>query len=91
MPVFRRKPVEIEAMQFIGPDPSQVDYLLAFDDWVAANQGKRKCRYKGDRMTISTRDGEHEASPGDWIICEGKGVLYPCAPDSFAASYDLIR
>lgn len=85
---FRKKPVVIEAMQFIGPDPSRPDYLIAFDEWVAANQGKARCRYRGSMMIIPTLEGEMEASPGDWIIRGVKGELYPCKPDIFAATYE---
>ncbi|ESY26748.1 hypothetical protein [Mesorhizobium sp. LNJC391B00] len=90
MPQFRKKPVVIEAMQWIGPDPSKIEYLTTFDDWISANQGSRKCRYRGQSMIIPTLEGDHEASPGDWIIRGIKGELYPCKPDIFAATYEAI-
>jgi hypothetical protein len=91
MPKFRKKPVVVEAMQFIGPDRSRLDYLMAFDDWVAANQGSRKCRYKGDTMIIPTLEGDHTASAGDWIIRGVQGELYPCKPDIFAQTYEAAE
>jgi len=91
MPKFRKKPVVIEAMQFIGPDPSRMDYLETFDSWIAANQGGRKCRYKGSSMIIPTLEGDHEAKPGDWIIRGVAGELYPCKPEIFAATYEAVE
>ena len=34
MAKFRKKPVVIDAVQFRGPQVSDVDYMLAFDDWM---------------------------------------------------------
>ncbi|MGI9485437.1 MAG: hypothetical protein ACR2RF_06055 [Geminicoccaceae bacterium] len=91
MPKFRKKPVVIEAMQFIGPSIEDLDYLTKFDDWVLANQGDRKCRYMGSHMIIPTLEGDHKASSGDWIIRGVKGELYPCKPDIFEATYEPVE
>lgn len=88
MPKFRKKPVVIEAMQFRGPDVGDLDYMLAFDDWLVGNAPKGACRYHGSRLVISTLEGEMEASAGDWVIRGIKGEIYPCKPDIFAALYD---
>lgn len=39
-------------------------------------------------LFIGTMEGQHIASPGDWIIQGIKGELYPCKPDIFEATYD---
>lgn len=91
MPKFRKKPVEIEAMQFVGPLASNVDYQMMLDDWLVANQGDRKCRYVGSTIVIPTLEGDMVANPGDWIIRGVKGELYPCKPDIFAATYDIAE
>lgn len=39
-------------------------------------------------LFIHTLEGDHFATPGDWIIRGVKGELYPCKPDIFAATYD---
>lgn len=90
MPRFRKKPVEIEAMRFGGPNIYGVDEMTAFDDWIVANQGERQCRYRGDKFIIRTLEGEMEATPGDWIIRGVQGELYPCKPDIFAATYEPV-
>lgn len=90
MSKFRKKPVVVEAMQFRPASAltGNLDYAVEFDDWMVANQGERKCRYVGDTLVIPTLEGDHTASPGDWIIRGVKGELYPCKPDIFAATYE---
>lgn len=92
MPKFRKKPVVIEAMQFRGPLDTirNVDYAILLDDWLVANKGDRVCRYVGDTIIISTLEGDHTASPGDWIIKGVQGELYPCKPDIFEATYEMV-
>lgn len=38
---------------------------------------------------IWTLEGNHQVTPGDWIITGVKGEYYPCKPDIFAMTYEL--
>lgn len=87
MPKFRKKPVEIEAIQWTGD-------VEAFRPWIDELGGvpftivkpySPECSIK-----IKTLEGEMEASPNDWIIRGVKGEFYPCKPDIFAATYEPI-
>jgi len=40
---------------------------------------------------VATLEGPHHVSPGDWIITGVKGERYPCKPDIFAATYELVE
>lgn len=98
MPQFRKKPVVIEAMRWpglpdiTGPDRrNELNYMDVFDDWMVANQGDRKCKYRGNKVIIPTLEGDMEAAPGDWIIRGVQGELYPCKPDIFAATYEAVE
>jgi hypothetical protein len=88
MAKFRKKPVVIEAMQFQGMSVTNSAYQEILDAWLLKNQGDRKCRYVGNTIVIPTLEGDHTASPGDWIIRGVQGELYPCKPDIFAKTYD---
>lgn len=46
----------------------------------------------GDHQSlyISTLEGEHRVTPGDWIVRGVKGEHYPVKPDIFAATYDQV-
>lgn len=85
---YRKKPVVIEAMCL--PDVMDVEGRLLFDDWIVKAQGDRTCRYIGETLSIPTLEGNMIASPGDFIIRGVKGEIYPCKPDIFAATYDLV-
>ena len=78
MPKFRKKPIEIEAEQFLpGVAP------LPFRD-------KGACCLDGDRWFVVTIHGQETTIvEGDWIIPEPDGEhFYPCKPDIFAATYE---
>lgn len=42
-------------------------------------------------VTIETLEGELNAMAGDWIIRGVKGEFYPCKPDIFAETYELVQ
>jgi hypothetical protein len=39
---------------------------------------------------IDTLEGGHIVCPGDWIITGVKGENYPCKPDIFDKTYELV-
>ena len=39
---------------------------------------------------IRTLEGDMTARPGDYIITGIKGERYPCKPDIFEATYELV-
>ena len=40
---------------------------------------------------IDTLEGVMKASPGDFIIKGVQGELYPCKPDVFLKTYDVVE
>lgn len=56
--------------------------------------GSRACEHCGSVMHnhgwIDTLEGGHNVCPGDWIITGIKGERYPCKPDIFEATYELV-
>jgi hypothetical protein len=87
MPIFRKKPVCIEARQFDGSWQSARPIL----DWMGPSSAHWR-NGAGDTgtMLIPTLEGDHTALPGDWIIRGVQGEFYPCKPDIFAATYELV-
>lgn len=79
MPKFRKKPVVIEAEQwFLG---KQVDGV----EPPAPNERGTGYGY------INTLEGRMIVSPGDWVITGVKGEKYPCKPDIFDATYEIVE
>lgn len=92
MPKFRKKPVEIEAVQFsnkITRMDNKKEMLELFGDF----DGWRVEEKKGWEvfMVIDTLEGEMVAKEGDWIIKGIKGEFYPCKPDIFEATYEPVE
>lgn len=82
MKLYRKKPVVVEAVQFIAgeQDCELSEYVV-----------NGKIEYKEDgTMLIDTFEGTMQARPGDWIIKGVKGELELCKPDIFKMTYDLI-
>ena len=87
---YRKKPVEIEAMQFDGTVESANKIL----GWIGAGGGDaaRFHRTKPELgLVISTLEGRMTANPTDWIIRGVKGEFYPCKSDVFAKSYEAVQ
>ncbi|MFD2172395.1 hypothetical protein [Tumebacillus lipolyticus] len=76
---FRKKPVEIEAIQYDG---GNADEIAAF-----VGDASPKLNID-DQYAIATLEGVMLANVGDWIIKGVQGEFYPCKPDVFAATYD---
>lgn len=91
---FRKKPVVIEAYQLSprNQDPNAAwwsdvaqwasDNEINTDDWIFRSK---------DGIEIPTLEGNHLASPYDWIIRGVKGECYPCKPDIFEATYEPVE
>lgn len=80
MPKFRKKPVEIEAVQWTGRNSAELSAFLP--------AGGIRFTFSG--IEIETLEGNMLASEGDWIIRGVKGEFYPCKPEIFAATYDAV-
>jgi hypothetical protein len=86
---FRKKPVVIEAVQWIGSNITEVlnfgmtgPVPLWGDDYSVNREASQ--------VSILTSEGKMTASLNDWIIRGVKGEFYPCKPDIFAATYEAV-
>lgn len=88
MAKYRKKPVVIEAIKFIDTI-ERIEELSDFID----NQPLRIDYKNPDKpvLKINTLEGEHIASIGDYIIKGVKGEFYPCKPDIFEMTYELVE
>ena len=82
MSKYRKKPVEIEAVQYLGFEQNGEECeLFLGDDFESHLPSENK-------ILVRTLEGELTASAGDFLIRGVKGEHYPCKPDIFAATYD---
>ena len=80
MAQYRKKPVVIEAIQLTEEN---VDLLVQFCG------GKIKAHFLVG-VVIETLEGDMLANKGDYIIKGVKGEFYPCKPDIFEMTYELV-
>ncbi|WP_333757864.1 hypothetical protein [Streptomyces sp. ISBFB 2968] len=102
MALYRKRPVEIEAVQWRqngdhpddGPadrEGSTVRYFRRPEPEYSGQLTHELCgRIWHDHGWIDTLEGGHTVCPGDWIITGVQGEHYPCKPDIFAATYEAV-
>lgn len=75
---YRKKPVTIQALQWLGTLDNMVAMAAFTGDETFVNDGK---------LEIDTLEGTMTASVGDYIIKGVKGEYYPCRKDIFEETY----
>lgn len=95
---YRKKPVRVEAMCFTtnnepaGPTGGS-PVMDGIVNWI--NQGKgvteRHAWHNSTDIYIETLEGQMQASVGDYIVKGVQGEHYPCKPDIFAKTYELVE
>lgn len=75
---YRKKPVIIEAVQFIG-NFDEIERFVGGD-----------AELRDGELIVATLEGPLRAAPNDWIIKGIKGEFYPCKPDIFEATYEVV-
>ena len=93
MPMFRKKPVVVEAIHWKGDNLQEViTFTDGPPDVRSMHAGEKWEDYEkivaAHGLKIYTLEGEMSASVGDWIIRGVKGEFYPCKPDIFEATYE---
>ncbi len=100
MTKFRKKPVVIEAFKM---SKERRKNNINWPEWL--NQAwNKKHKEEGavypsefpdsdgtDKLEIHTLEGTHLVEWGDYIIQGVKGELYPCKPDIFMMTYELVE
>lgn len=82
---FRKKPIMIEAEQYTGENnPFGVIKRHGFNEDMQPN-----ARYSAP--AIETLEGWHQVKINDWVIKGIKGEFYPCKPDIFEKTYELVK
>ena len=78
---YRKKPIIIEAIQWTGRNIEEM-FNFAHD--------KISYSEKYETFFIDTLEGSMKANIGDFIIKGINNEFYPCKPDIFNKTYELI-
>jgi len=84
---FVKKPVEIEALQFVGTAENTLELSEFIEKDIAIDYANPQAPV----LKIETLEGTMSASVGDYIIKGVKGEFYPCKPDIFEATYTKVE
>jgi len=92
--LYRKKPVVIEAIQYDGLNKEKIERFVGSSLKSEIND----CAWKAGAnvapirtLIIPTLEGDHKASPGDFIIRGVNGEFYPCKPDIFEKTYEAVE
>ena len=83
---YRKKPIEIEAIQYLRDEN-----IMQVQDFFGDENGKTLI-YDApiNQYKIRTLEGDMTLIKGDWIIRGVKGEFYPCKPDIFEMTYEKV-
>ena len=89
MSYYRKKPVVIEAVQWTGENEDELK------QWAGNNIVFDSIFLDVPVMVsppfVRTLEGNMKISLGDYIIKGVDGEFYPCKPDIFEKTYDLVE
>ena len=91
MPKYRKKPVVVRAWEFNGttdslPPMNHTAHKLWYREHDRVND-----QHFPPTVVVRTLEGDMTAQVGDYIIEGVNGELYPCKPDIFSKTYDLVE
>ncbi len=91
MPLFRKKPVVVEAHR-LGDDgwPDSI-WQGVVDNQIILHLGRDGLKHVTGHVDIKTLEGTMRGEVGAWIIKGVKGEFYPCKPDIFALTYEPVE
>ena len=78
---YYKKPVVVEAVQWTGENMAEICFFTGICGGELIKDGE---------LYIKTLEGVHHASIGDYIIKGIKGEFYPCKPDIFEKTYEMV-
>jgi hypothetical protein len=89
---YRKKPVVIDAVQWTGENLFEVIQFCGMHPSAAHWKWEEYCDVVAKNgLKIFTLEGHHMASIGDYIIKGVMGEFYPCKPDIFEMTYEVVE
>ena len=83
MAKFRKKPVVIDAIQCL-----REQNISSVQDFVT--DGSLIYNADDNEYYVKTIEGNMRVTKGDWIIRGVHGEYYPCKPEIFEKTYELV-
>jgi hypothetical protein len=86
MGTYRKKPIEVEAIQFTGDNVAEIWGAFGADGIYGPTEKNP------EHLILTTTHGDPApCRVGDWVVPDSKpGTFYPIKPDVFAATYEPV-
>lgn len=85
MKIYRKLPIEIQAVQFTGRNYDEVC------DFIGDGNLGKGTSLDNNLIVISTLEGEMNVSVDDYVIKGIRDEFYPCKPGIFLATYEEVK
>ena len=86
----KKKPVVVDVFEYTGDGLAAIDWEIDNSD-----DGSNNFLFidpsRNRNLYIKTLEGEMHVSGGDYIIRGVNGEFYPCKPDIFEKTYELVE
>ena len=83
---YVKKPVVVQAVEYNGANKEEIEAFVEKKLDTVYTELKEPLELK-----IPTLEGDMKASKGDYIIKGINGEFYPCKPDIFEKTYDVVE
>lgn len=91
---FRKRPVEVDAVQWSGGNYKRLERFCGFN-WGRADAKNVAWTVEDDGEQVvlwNTAESQWLLCPVGWWVIRGiQGELYPCKPDIFEATYEKVE
>lgn len=89
---YRKLPVVIDAVRWYGKLADETEWPDWFREELGVNiRVDANTMHPNFTLVIVTLEGDMRARSGDYIIRGVKGEIYPCKPDIFEATYEMVK
>lgn len=86
---YRKKPVEVEAIQYTGDNLSAVTAFVGEGDFAPIHPDDQVDGDYDAELYVAANGAWVPIEPGEWILRDQRGC-YPCKADIFAATYEPV-
>lgn len=90
MSKYRKKPVVVRAWEFNGTTDSLPQMNHTAQKLWYREHDRVNDQHFPPTVVVRTLEGDMTAQVGDYIIEGVNGEFYPCKPDIFAKTYELV-
>lgn len=87
---YKKKPVVVEAVQWTGENHEEIRNFCKRDAFFTPAVQDTEGHTAKWSLAIDTLEGVMYAEIGDYIIKGVNGEFYPCKPNVFAKTYEVV-